>query len=67
LLINYFNLDDHLHLWFLELVDKKLYALKKVYKSKIPNNWEDKKPIKALGILIWCLVVSILMKEWFLP
>jgi hypothetical protein len=54
-------------LWFLELVDKKLYALKKVYKSKIPKNWEDKKPIKALGILIWCLVVSILMKEWFLP
>ncbi|KAI8370260.1 hypothetical protein BD560DRAFT_489820 [Blakeslea trispora] len=47
--------DDSVHLWSLELCSKKIYALKKVYKAKVPTNQQDVANILALGNLAWCL------------
>ncbi|RCH77725.1 hypothetical protein CU097_001613, partial [Rhizopus azygosporus] len=46
---------DHVHLWSLELCAKKLYALKKVFKFKIPGDKSDVKNILAMGHFVWQL------------
>ncbi|OBZ81658.1 hypothetical protein A0J61_10293 [Choanephora cucurbitarum] len=46
---------DSLHLWNLELCSKKVYALKKVYKTKVPTSQADTTNVLALGNFSWCL------------
>ncbi|KAI9472273.1 MAG: hypothetical protein EXX96DRAFT_611523 [Benjaminiella poitrasii] len=45
----------HVHLWTLRICAKNIYALKKVFKFKIPNNRSDSKNILAMGHFVWQL------------
>lgn len=51
--------DDAIHLWSLELCDKKLYAFKKVFKATAPRNWNTFTNVVSLGILVWNLKVKM--------
>jgi hypothetical protein len=44
-----------------ELCDEKLYALKKLYKVKVPTDWSQKADVLSLGVLM------VRIKGLFLP